>query len=103
MEFARAGFGVLGFDVSRSVVEGLNQGRSHVQDVASADVARFAQGGKVAATAGLAPVRGPDGGAVWVPTPLSQTKDPDGGYVLARANSIKQGLGRGPPIPLETD
>jgi len=42
VEFARAGFRVLGFDVSRSVVEGLNQGRSHVQDVASADVARFA-------------------------------------------------------------
>ena len=33
MEFARAGFRVLGFDVSRSVVDGLGQGHSHVQDV----------------------------------------------------------------------
>ena len=31
MEFARAGFRVLGFDVSKAVVEGLTQGRSHVQ------------------------------------------------------------------------
>ena len=57
MEFARAGFRVLGFDVSRSVVEGLSQGRSHVQDVASVDVARFAQVGKFAATADLARLR----------------------------------------------
>ena len=41
MEFARAGFRVLGFDVSNAVVEALTQGRSHVQDVPSAEVARF--------------------------------------------------------------
>ena len=102
MEFARAGFGVLGFDVSRSVVEGLNQGRSHVQDVASADVARFAQVGKFAATADLARLREPDVVSVCVPTPLSKTKDPDVSYVLAATNSIKQALRRGQLIVLES-
>src|SRR3989449_10379512 len=33
MEFARAGFRVLGFDVSQAAVDSLTQGRSHVQDV----------------------------------------------------------------------
>ncbi|PYP50979.1 MAG: UDP-N-acetyl-D-glucosamine dehydrogenase [Gemmatimonadetes bacterium] len=102
MEFARAGFRVLGFDVSRGVVEGLNQGRSHVQDVASADVARFAQVGKFAATTDLARLREPDVVSVCVPTPLSKTKDPDVSYVLAATNSIKQALRRGQLIVLES-
>src|SRR5690606_7695592 len=33
MEIAGAGYRVLGFDVSRSVTDGLNAGKSHVQDV----------------------------------------------------------------------
>ena len=102
MEFARAGFRVLGFDVSRGVIEGLNQGRSHVQDVASADVGRFTQLGKFAATADLARLREPDVVSVCVPTPLSKTKDPDVSYVLAATNSIKQALRRGQLIVLES-
>jgi len=102
MEFARAGFRVLGFDVSRGVIEGLNQGRSHVQDVASADVGRFTQLGKFAATADLARLREPDVVSVCVPTPLSKTKDPDVSYVLAATSSIKQALRRGQLIVLES-
>jgi len=102
MEFARAGFRVLGFDVSRGLIEALNQGRSHVQDVASADVGRFTQLGKFAATADLARLREPDVVSVCVPTPLSKTKDPDVSYVLAATNSIKQALRRGQLIVLES-
>src|SRR5207302_533659 len=98
----RAGFRVLGFDVSRGVVEGLNQGRSHVQDVVSADVARFAQAGKFTATGDLARLREPDVVSVCVPTPLSKTKDPDVSYVLAATSSIKQALRRGQLIVLES-
>src|SRR5207248_9188879 len=60
MEFARAGFRVLGFDVSQAVVDSLTQGRSHVQDVPSADVARFTKEGKFTATTDLARLREPD-------------------------------------------
>jgi len=102
MEFARAGFRVLRFDVSRGLIEALNQGRSHVQDVASADVGRFTQLGKFAATADLARLREPDVVSVCVPTPLSKTKDPDVSYVLAATNSIKQALRRGQLIVLES-
>jgi UDP-N-acetyl-D-glucosamine dehydrogenase len=102
MEFARAGFRVLGFDVNRGMVDGLNQGRSHVQDVPGADVARFAQTGKFAATADLARLREPDVVSICVPTPLSKTKDPDVSYVLAATNSVKQALRRGQLIVLES-
>ncbi len=102
MEFARAGFRVLGFDVSQAVVDGLTQGRSHVQDVASADVARFAKEGKFTATTDLARLREPDVVSICVPTPLSKTKDPDVSYVLAATNAVKRALRRGQLIVLES-
>ena len=102
MEFARAGFRVLGFDVSQAVVDGLTQGRSHVQDVASADVARFTKEGKFTATTDLARLREPDVVSICVPTPLSKTKDPDVSYVLAATNAVKRALRRGQLIVLES-
>jgi len=102
MEFARAGFRVLGFDVSRTVVEALTQGRSHVQDVPSAEVARYSREGKFTATTDLARLREPDVVSICVPTPLSKTKDPDVSYVLAATDAVKQALRRGQLIVLES-
>ena len=102
MEFARVGFRVLGFDVSKPVVDALGAGRSHVQDVASAEVAGFAKTGKFAATTDLSRLREPDVVSICVPTPLSKTKDPDVSYVLAATNSVKQSLRRGQLIVLES-
>src|SRR5207253_2159181 len=83
MEFARVGFRVLGFDVSNNVVDRLNQGRSHVQDVPGAQLAGFVKAGAFAATTDLTRLREPDVVSICVPTPLSKTKDPDVSYVLA--------------------
>ena len=102
MEFARVGFRVLGFDVSKPVVDALGAGRSHVQDVASAEVVGFAKAGKFAATTDLSRLREPDVVSICVPTPLSKTKDPDVSYVLAATNSVKQSLRRGQLIVLES-
>jgi len=102
MEFAGAGFRVLGFDVSKAAVDGLNAGRSHVQDVQSAALAKFVKAGTFAATADLARLNEPDVVSICVPTPLSKTKDPDVSYVLAATNSVKQTLRRGQLIVLES-
>jgi UDP-N-acetyl-D-glucosamine dehydrogenase len=102
MELVRAGFRVLGFDVSQRVVDNLNAGRSHVQDVPSADVAAAVKNGKFSATADLARLSEPDAISIAVPTPLNKTKDPDVSYVLAATESIKQTLRRGQLIVLES-
>jgi len=102
MEFARAGFRVLGFDVSPSVVEDLNAGCSHVRDVPSAQVAQCLKAGKFGATADLARLGEPDVVSICVPTPLSKTKDPDVSYVLAATNSVKRTLRRGQLVVLES-
>jgi UDP-N-acetyl-D-glucosamine dehydrogenase len=49
-EASRAGLKVLGFDVSQRVVDGLNAGRSHVDDLSDADIAEMIEAGFVATT-----------------------------------------------------
>lgn len=102
MELVRAGYRVLGFDVSKRVVDGLNAGRSHIQDISSDAVAKAVSAGKFAATTDLSRLSEPDAIAIAVPTPLSKTKDPDVSYVLSATESIKKTLRRGQLVILES-
>jgi len=102
IEFVRAGYRVLGFDVNARVVEGLNAGRSHIQDVSSDDVARAVADGRFSATTDLARLAEPDLVSICVPTPLSKTKDPDVSFVLAATDSVKRTLRRGQAVVLES-
>jgi UDP-N-acetyl-D-glucosamine dehydrogenase len=102
MELIRAGFRVLGFDISTRVVEGLNAGRSHVQDIPSDAVAQAVKAGKFSATTDLGRLSEPDAITIAVPTPLSKTKDPDVSYVISATESIKKTLRRGQLVILES-
>ncbi len=102
MELIRAGYRVLGFDISTRVVEGLNAGRSHIQDIPSDAVAKAVKEGKFSATTDLGRLSEPDAITIAVPTPLSKTKDPDVSYVISATESIKQTLRRGQLVILES-
>src|SRR3989449_1247969 len=102
MELVRAGYTVLGFDLSARVVDGVNAGTSHVQDVPSRAVAEAVKAGSLSATTDLARLKEPDAISICVPTPLSKTKDPDVSYVLAATESVKKSLRRGQLVVLES-
>jgi len=102
LEFVRAGYRVVGFDVKSATVEALNQGRSHIQDVPVQSLAAAVRAGTFAATSDLSRLKEPDVISICVPTPLSKTKDPDVSYVLAATNSVKQTLRRGQLVVLES-
>ena len=102
MEFARAGYRVLGFDVNQGVVDALNAGRSHIKDVPASAVAEAVRSGKFVATTDLTRLREPDAISICVPTPLSKTKDPDVSYVLAATDAVKRALRRGQVVILES-
>ena len=59
--FAKAGFTVIGYDVSQRVVDLLNRGESHIQDVPAADVAEAVRAGRFIATAEESRLRECDG------------------------------------------
>src|SRR6201991_3103269 len=77
MEFAKAGFHVIGYDVSERVVSLLMSGKSDIQDVPASEVAALVRQGLFEATTDEARLRETDAISIAVPTPLSKTRDPD--------------------------
>jgi UDP-N-acetyl-D-glucosamine dehydrogenase len=102
VELARAGYRVLGFDVSPDVVDGLNEGRSHVKDVSEAQLQKAMECGRFSATTDMARLSEPDAISICVPTPLSKFKDPDVSYIVAATEAVKKRLRRGQAIVLES-
>src|SRR3712207_4119868 len=102
VEFAKAGFRVVGYDVSERVVGGLRAGRSHIQDVPAADVASLVRNGMFEATTDELRLRDVDAISIAVPTPLSKTRDPDMSYVLAARDTVARNAHAGLLIVLES-
>ena len=88
MEFADAGFTVIGFDVSERVVTLLNSGQSHIQDIRAAQVAAHVKSGRFIATTDATRMREADAISIAVPTPLGKTRDPDMTYVHAATQAV---------------
>jgi nucleotide sugar dehydrogenase len=100
-EAVRVGLDVTGFDVKQAAVDGLNSGRSHIDDLSDADVAEMVAGG-FRATTDLASVGEPDVAVICVPTPLSESDGPDLTAVKAATESAAKLLRAGTTIVLES-
>jgi len=102
LEFARAGFHVIGYDVSERVVQRLMTGESHIQDVPSEDLGAVVKSGHFEATADESRLREMDAISIAVPTPLAKTRDPDMTYIIAAADAIARNAHPGLLIVLES-
>ncbi len=102
LEFARAGFRVIGYDVSERVVKSLTDGKSHIQDVSSDEIASVVSSGKFEATFDESRLQEMDAISIAVPTPLAKTRDPDMTYVIAAADAIARNAHPGLLIVLES-
>ena len=99
-EAVRVGLRVTGLDVRQATVDGLNAGRSHIDDLSDADIAAMVAGGFRAVTdaAGLTP----DVMIICVPTPLSESDGPDLTAVKAATESAAAMLTPGALVVLES-
>ncbi|MDD9206425.1 nucleotide sugar dehydrogenase, partial [Georgenia sp. 10Sc9-8] len=75
-EATRAGVKVVGLDISAGVVDGLNRGVSHIDDLSEADIAEMLEGG-FTATTDESVLADADAAVICVPTPLSEDGGPD--------------------------
>src|SRR3954453_2272800 len=73
VEFAKAGFHVIGYDVSDRVCKLLMRGESHIQDVPASEVAALVKNGLFEATTDENRLSETDAISIAVPTPLSKT------------------------------
>ncbi len=88
VEFAEAGFAVIGLDVDAAKVAQLNRGSSYIPDVPTDRVAPLAAAGRLLATTDYADLRAADAISICVPTPLRKTKDPDMSYIIESVDAI---------------
>jgi UDP-N-acetyl-D-glucosamine dehydrogenase len=102
VELARAGFKVLGYDISQRVVDGLNSGKSHIKDITDKEVAELCSSGLFEATTDAMRLAEADAISICVPTPLSKYKDPDVSFIVAATEAVKATLRRGQVIILES-
>jgi UDP-N-acetyl-D-glucosamine dehydrogenase len=102
VEAGAGGIRALGFDVKQSVVDIVNAGRSHIQDVPDDHVAALRENGMLEATTDMARLSECDVISICVPTPLSKTRDPDVSFILAASSSVAAGLRRGQLVVLES-
>jgi UDP-N-acetyl-D-glucosamine dehydrogenase len=99
--FAEAGKSVVLFDVKPDVVERLNRGESHIEDVPSEALAPLVRNG-LRATTDFDELRDADAILVAVPTPLSKQREPDLSYVERAAGDISKRLRGGQLVVLES-
>jgi UDP-N-acetyl-D-glucosamine dehydrogenase len=100
--FAEAGKRVVLVDVQQAVVDGINRGESHIEDVPSEDLKRLVDGGFITATTEFGVVRDCDAVVIAVPTPLSPQREPDLGYIESAARDIAPHLKKGHVVVLES-
>src|SRR5690625_1811487 len=100
-EATRAGLAVLGFDASGTVVNGLNAGKSHVDDLSDTDIEQMVAAG-FEATTDPSRIAKADVAVICVPTPLSSDGLPDLAYVKNAAKTIADNLHPGMLVILES-
>jgi nucleotide sugar dehydrogenase len=100
-EASAAGLSVIGLDISPEVVDGLNHGRSHIDDLADSDVDEMLDRGFLAST-DATQLRRARTIVICVPTPLSSEGTPDLGPVRVAVASVAAHLQSGTLVILES-
>jgi len=95
VEFAKAGYRVVGFDLDAKKVEAICEGRSYIEDVPAAQVAAVVSAQQLSATTDFGMLSQCDVINVCVPTPLTKTKDPDVSHMAKALEEIRKRIRSG--------
>lgn len=101
VEFAEAGFDVVGIDLDIDKVDRLNAGQSYLLDMQDGRLAPLVENGKLRAAGTFSEASEADAVLICVPTPISEGT-PDLSRVVAASASVAQFLKRGALVILES-
>lgn len=102
VEFAEAGFRVIGLDLSTEKVALLNRGESYIPDIPTARLKPLVEAGKLKGTSSYADLKDVDTVSICVPTPLRKTKDPDMSFIISSTDAIAEICHAGLLVVLES-
>jgi UDP-N-acetyl-D-glucosamine dehydrogenase len=101
LRYSAIGYSVIGFDVDASKVVQLNEGRSYIEHIPSANVLKARENG-FEATVNMARASECDALILCVPTPLNAHREPDMSFVIDTVNSLGPHLRAGQVMSLES-
>lgn len=101
MRAVEVGFHVVGFDLDQSKIRGLRAGRSHIDDITDADVARALATGRYCPTMAAADLDRFDVAVITVPTPLREGV-PDLSFIESAVELLGEHVGDGCTVVLES-
>ncbi len=102
VEFAEAGFTVIGVDIARDKVERLNRGESYILDIPTERLRPLVESGSFSATTDYAALTEADTVSICVPTPLNRAKEPDMSFVIDSVDAISKICHDGMLVVLES-
>lgn len=97
----RRGVKAIGYDISRSLVDRLNAGKSHIDDVSDDELTAALSNG-VLITDDAAALSDADALFICVPSPLGRNRQPDLSYIEAAAGTIESIVRPGQLVVLES-
>jgi UDP-N-acetyl-D-glucosamine dehydrogenase len=100
--FADAGCRVLVVDIVQPIVDAINRGESHIEDVASERLAPLVERGLVRSTTDYAELAESEAILIALPTPLSRQREPDLSIVESATRRIADVLRPGQVVVLES-
>jgi UDP-N-acetyl-D-glucosamine dehydrogenase len=102
VEFARAGFPVVGFDVACGRVDAVNRGRSPVSNVSDNEIAALRETDLLTASTDPSTLDSANVAVLCVPTPLNEDGGPDLHFVEAAARTVADHLHAGMLVVLQS-
>ena len=99
---AGSGKSVLLVDISQRIVDGINRGESHIEDVPSETLRPFVEEGRISATTDYDGLGDADAIVVCLPTPLSKQREPDIRILQNAVTAIAERLRPGHLVVLES-
>jgi UDP-N-acetyl-D-glucosamine dehydrogenase len=102
LEFALKGFDVIGFDVDKTKIPLLMEGKSYIKHIPSDKIKKAVDSGHFTAVNDFAKLPEVDAIIICVPTPLNKHREPDMSYVVDTAKTISKYLRKGQLVTLES-
>ncbi len=102
LEFNRAGYSVIGFDLDEFKITALAKGKSYIKHISPSRLKALNDSNKFEATTDFRRLKECDALIICVPTPLNVNREPDLSFVENTARQIRKTLRPGQLISLES-
>lgn len=102
IEFSKAGFTVVGFDIDEEKIVKLKKSDSYIKHISKEKIKAMNKTGKFEIYSDFSKVKKCDAILICVPTPLTEHREPDMSYIINTANAIAPYVRKGQLFSLES-